>query len=557
MLFSGGSTATHSRLSGVLTIAWVTSLPGILAAAGSAACADCHRSIYESYRYTPMAASSGPTGSGQFREKFNNASFDHTPTGFHYRVYQNRSKTFVEFMNADGALRGVKSLPYFVGSGATARSYLLADDGYLFEAPVAYYSRGGKWGFAPNYETYAYPYLTRPVFPGCLTCHASFLKPVAQTQNRYSVVPFEEGGVACERCHGPGEQHIQKMKSGNRDGGNGILNPASLDPEARDSICAQCHLTGEVQVMRPGRNWQSFHPGDHLSDLLTVFVREGSSSGMKVTSHVEKLAQSACKRSAGDRLWCGTCHDPHVVPKPAERIAWFQQKCLSCHQNTDCRETPAVRARRQDDCTACHMPKSPVVDAQHVVYTDHSIPRRPRGSEALPAQDTSLVAFGGGRVAPRDLALAYGIAASRSRSAAFQAKARKLLEEAERSDPNDVEVLLCLAEIYRNSDEGDLAVPLYQRAIRLDPEQVTGSVGLGGIMMERGQYSEAIRLWQDALSKNAGLELVRINMAVALWRSGDLKAAQVTLEKAIDVNPGFDVPVNLLQKLREQLRQAR
>jgi tetratricopeptide (TPR) repeat protein len=270
------------------------------------------------------------------------------------------------------------------------------------------------------------------------------------------------------------------MTSGSREGGTAILNPAKLDAERRDSICSQCHLTGEVRVMRAGRDWQSFQAGGRLYDSLTVFVRSGTSPGMKVTSHVEKLAQSVCKRASGDRLWCGTCHDPHVVPKPGERAAWFRQKCLSCHDSGACRETKAARARRQDDCTACHMTKNPVVDAQHVVYTDHSIPRRPRASEAAPPQDAGLVVFGGGRADPRDIALAYAIAASRTRDAAFQSRATTLLQEAEHNSPDDVEVLLYLAERYRNDDQEDQAGPLYQRAILLDPTQVTASVGLGG-----------------------------------------------------------------------------
>ena len=504
-----------------------------------------------------MAASSGTTGSGQIQEKFAHAAFDNAPTGFRYRIYQNRGAYFVEFMKADGTLRGVKALPYFVGSGSTARSYLLADDGYLFEAPVAYYSGTTKWDLAPNYETYAYPYLTRPAAPACLTCHSSFLKTVAQTQNRYGTPPFGEGGIACERCHGPGESHIRKMTSGSREGGTAILNPAKLDAERRDSICSQCHLTGEVRVMRAGRDWQSFQAGGRLYDSLTVFVRSGASPGMKVTSHVEKLAQSACKRTSGDRLWCGTCHDPHVVPNPAQRAAWFRQKCLGCHDTGACRETKAARARRQDDCTVCHMPKNPVVDAQHVVYTDHSIPRRRRTSEAAPPPDAGLVVFGSGRAEPRDIALAYAIAASRTRDAAIQSRAATLLQQAEHSSPDDVEVLLYLAELYRNGNQEDQAIPLYQRAIRLDPTQVTASVGLGGILMQRGQDTEAIRLWQDALSKNGGLELVRINMAMAQWRSGDLPSAESSLVKAIDLNPGFATPVEMLQRLRQQLQQAR
>ncbi len=550
-------TSARSNRFYVYAMALLVCLSYASASAGSAACAECHRAIYESYQLTPMATSSGVPGGGLIQEKFDRAAFDHAPTGFRYRIYRNRGEYFVEFMKPDGKLRGAKALPYFVGSGATARSYLLVDDGYLFEAPVAYYSGTGKWNLAPNYETYAYPYLTRPAAPACLTCHASFLKTAAQTQNRYGTPPFGEPGIACERCHGPGESHIQKMTSGSHDGGTAILNPAKLDAERRDSICSQCHLTGEVRVMRAGLDWQSFQAGDRLNDSLTVFVRSGTSPGMKVTSHVEKLAQSACQRASGDRLWCGTCHDPHVVPKPTERAAWFRQRCLSCHDSDACRETKVARARRQDECTVCHMPKNPVVDAQHVVYTDHSIPRRPRISEAAPRPDAGLVVFGGAKAEQRDIALAYAIAASRTLDAAFQSRATTLLQEAEHNSPDDVEVLLYLAERYRNGNQEDQAVPLYQRAIRLDPTQVTASVGLGGIMMQRGQYTDAIHLWQDALSKNGGLELVRINMAMAQGRSGDLRSAESSLLKAIDLNPGFATPVELLQQLRQQLQQPR
>jgi hypothetical protein len=503
-----------------------------------------------------MAHSSGPVGSGLIEEKFDQAAFEHAPTQFRYRVLRNSAGYSVEVMKSDSTLRGSKPLAYFIGSGATARSYLLADEGYLFEAPVAYYSGSRKWSLAPAYDTYAYPYFTRPAMPACLTCHASFLTAVPGTQNRYGTPPFGEGGVACERCHGPGEAHIRKMRGGSSAPGTAILNPAKFTPDRRDSICSQCHLTGEVRVMKPGHDWQSFQAGQRLSDSMTVFVRSDANPGMKVTSHVEKLAQSACKRASGDRLWCGTCHDPHVVPAVSERVAWFRKKCLTCHNSAACTEPQTARAARQDNCTSCHMPKSPVVDAQHVVYTDHSIPRRPRG-ETAPSPPTELSVFGGGRAEPRDLALAYGIMASRSHRAADESRALTALEQAANNSPSDVEVLLYLAELYRNGDQGDKAIPLFRRAIDLDPSQTTASVGLGGILMERGQYTEAIRLWQDALAKNAGLELVRINMALAQWRSGDLGAAERSLAKAIELNPGFATPVDLLQKLREQIRQAR
>ena len=485
------------------------------------------------------------------QETYKQAAFERS--GFRYRVSPRRGAVVLDFARLDGTLKGSKELPYFVGSGATARSYLLVDDGFVYQAPVAYYTAQGRWDLAPNYGTYAYPYLTRPVMPGCLACHASSLNPVAPTQNRYGSPPFAEAGIACERCHGPGEAHIRKMNSGDREGGLAIVNPARLAPERRDSVCAQCHLTGEVRVTRPGTDWQSYHPGDRLADSISVFVRGGGEPGLKVTSHMEKLAQSACKRGAGDRLWCGTCHDPHTVPKAEERAAWFRQKCLSCHDTSACRETKAARDRRRGDCIGCHMTKNTVTDAQHVVYTDHSIPRRPRSGYAGPPANMELVVFAGGNASQRDLAMAYGIAASRSQDEALRSRAMSLLEEAERHSPDDVEVLLYLAELYRNGNRDAAAIPLYRRAIGLDPSQVTASVGLGAILMERGELAEAIRLWEDALSKNGGLELVRINMALAQWRSGDLRGAEAGLVKAVALNPGFATPVELLQKLREQL----
>jgi predicted CXXCH cytochrome family protein len=500
-----------------------------------------------------MAQSSGPAGSGLIHESFNNAAFDHAPSQFRYNVVRDRAGYSVEFARRDGALRGRKRLPYYIGSGATARSYLLESAGFLFEAPVAYYARDRKWGLAPAYDTYAYPYLTRPVMPGCLTCHASFLSAVPGAQNRYGDPPFAEGGVACERCHGPGDAHIRKMRAGASADGPAILNPAKLAPELRDSICAQCHLSGEVRVMRPGRDWQSFQPGQRLSDAMTVFVRADAAPSMKVTSHGEQLAQSACLRASGGRLWCGTCHDPHTVPAPEAKAAWFRQKCLGCHDTAACKETKTARAAKHDDCATCHMPKGGVTDAQHVAYTDHSIPRRPR-VPAAEAAVAGLKPFGGATAEPRDTALAYGILASRTHTPADQARALAALQQAQRADPDDVEVMVYLAELYRNGGREDQAIPLYRRAIELDPSQVTAPVGLGAILMERGQDTEAIRLWQDALAKNAGLELTRINLAMAQWRSGDLPAAERTLTEAVELNPGFSTPAELLQKLHAQLR---
>jgi Flp pilus assembly protein TadD len=478
----------------------------------SSACAPCHREIYERYRATPMALTSGVPAPSR-------GSFPHAATGFQYRVAGNR----LEWSN--GQIRGSRPLAWFIGSGATARSYLIADDGYLFEAPVTYYSASRKWYLSPGYDRYAYPFLTRPVLPACLNCHATGVSPVAGTHNRYADLPFAEPGIGCESCHGSGERHIASARAAD------IVNPVKLVPDRRDSICAQCHLSGDVRVMRPGATWNTYHPGDRLADSVAVFVQ--TAAGLTVTSHVEKLQRSRCKQAAGDKLWCGTCHDPHGV-----RTVSLRETCSGCH---------ACKAKNTDDCAGCHMPKSPVTDAQHVVYTDHSIPRRRR---AQPTAAAELAPFPGYSKDPRDLALAWAVVAARPDRMAERPRAQALLEGVVRDHPDDAELLVYLAEIYRNTEKPDLAIPLYERAMRLDPSQLTASVGLGGIQMERRQFADAIRLWEDALTKDAGLVLVRTNLAMAYWQTGDYKSAERHLAKAVELAPGLAAPAELLGKLR-------
>ena len=284
---------------------------------------------------------------------------------------------------------------------------------------------------------------------------------------------------------------------------------------------AQCHLTGAVRVLAAGAKAHSFVAGERLDSHTAVFVKTGG-GGMRVTSHVEDLAMSACKLASKDRLWCGSCHDAHSVPKPEQRAAWYRSKCLNCHSPSNCKAD-------SDDCVACHMPRNPVVDAEHVVYTNHAIGKR----GMPPRADGSLVAFGKSRASDRELGLAYAIVGQRENNDVYRARARTLLEGV-----SDSEALMYLAELYRDSDRAR-AIALYERAIEIDPSQLTASVSLGAIRMEQGNYPEAIRLWNDALRKNPALLLVRRNLAAALLKVGDRKQAEAVLRKAADFNPMF------------------
>lgn len=511
---------------------------------GNKACAPCHPAIYRAYSRTPMAQSSGKVEAQEppdlKKETFDRAEFRDAAGAFSYRVAPDYRFEFTQ-QNARQPISGIRALAYFIGSGAAARTFLIDEGGFLFESPVTYYRQSASWKASPGFESLDYPYLTRPVVPGCLQCHASAIQATALTLNGYTTPPFRENGVSCERCHGPGSDHITK--------GAKMLNPAKLPPAARDSICAQCHLSGEVRVSRPGKEGTALTPGALLADDLTVFVRAGLPSELRVTSHVENLAQSACKRASGDKMWCGTCHDPHTTPDPAGKAAYFRAKCLSCHQTQDCHAAQEARSANGDDCTACHMPRGPTSDIQHVVFTDHSIRRRPAGSSMPATSYSELTPYPSFKATTRDRALAYAVVALRDHNAADRDRAFPLLKQAAADGTADSVALAYLAEFYRDAKDDARALPLYQQVWRVDKSQYAVAAALGAYQMQRGNLAEAIELWREALALNPAMVLVRVNLAQALLRTGKPAEARAELQQGLRFHPASPEARALLSQI--------
>lgn len=457
---------------------------------GNQACAACHADIAAKYRQTPMAQSSGrvtevPAG-----------SFRHTSSGTQYQVESSGAVRL-----SRGTSLGEHLLKYFIGSATEGRSYLWQRDGFLFEAPLTWYARTKTWAASPGYESDRQSRWNRAIEPSCLRCHASDTQWRQGTQNQYRDPAFAENGISCERCHGPGSLHVE--------GKGSMVSPAKLEPAERDSVCAQCHLSGEARIARADRSLDDFRPGDLLTDFAAYFVPD-EPAPLNVNSHVEKLALSGCKRAAGDKLWCGSCHDPHEVPAPSERAAYFRTRCLSCHQTSQC--------NRGFDCTSCHMPQAPAADA-HGVFTDHSIPRVPR--KPSPVSSWRLRGFFSAKTENRETGLAYAEVAARTHDPRQQAEAIRLLSAA-LPDPDAQTQLAFLLE----ATDPKRAIALYEASLRQKPDQVLAMVNLGRLLGSQGELDRAIALWRDALRRNPCLEQAGSNLQIALKAKGDLAAAK-------------------------------
>jgi Flp pilus assembly protein TadD len=500
---------------------------------GSRACAGCHAEIFRTYSKTAMGNASGKVEPGAAKQPLS-GSFLHVLSGTKYSLQADAGGLSLEYnkpqLAGEPPISGKRKLEYYIGSGTHARGYLYRYEEMLFQSPVAYYQNRQQWDMAPGYETEHSIFLGRKIEQTCLDCHST---------GRTAQEPFAEGAVSCERCHGPGSAHIAKFTPHHEEAPLGILNPPKLQPVQRDSVCAQCHLTGEARVQK--QNASAFVAGDRLTDHFVPFIQSSPDpDNLKVIGHFEGLWLSRCKRMSGDKLWCGTCHDPHQEPEAEKKPAYFRAKCFTCHTESSCTAKASERTAKADNCIACHMPKRQAVDGLHAAFTDHSLRRYGNDMPAAKSNTQELVPFWPGTASTRDLALAYMDVASRTHKEADYLRAYAALEKAVQEAGDDAEVLSHLAYLKDFAGSPAEAVQLYQRAFRLDPQNTLALTNLGQHLAMEGKAAEAIPLWQHVVKLDPGLAAPSLNLAYAFLQTGDVSGARKAIESLLYFNPDFE-----------------
>ena len=90
---------------------------------------------------------------------------------------------------------------------ATQRSELFFWKGdRLFQLPVTYWVETNSWVNSPSYPDGS-PHFDKDIIPRCLECHASYFEWIPTAVNRYRKNSLVLG-IFCEKCHGPGQQHV-------------------------------------------------------------------------------------------------------------------------------------------------------------------------------------------------------------------------------------------------------------------------------------------------------------------------------------------------------------
>ncbi len=326
---------------------------------GKQVCKQCHWSHYESF----MRSGMGQSFAKATREKsaatfaYHPVIYDSTRKFYYHPFWEKDTLKVLEFRLYEGetVYKRIETIHYIIGSGHHTNSHLWQINGYLFQAPITFYTQKQLWDMAPGFEDYNVRF-SRAIATECITCHNGYPQWEPQSLNRYYAIP---SGIECERCHGNGSLHVQAAQKGDKEAAKRwIVHPKRLSFQQQMSLCMRCHLQG-VAVLQPGKTFFDFHPGMLLDSILQVFVPRGQ---FWMASHVVRLMESRCYQQS-QQLTCITCHSPHRSVKETP-LRFYNSICLQCHGDSHFRDSA---------CVVCHMPRSGSADIPHVAITDHKI----------------------------------------------------------------------------------------------------------------------------------------------------------------------------------------
>jgi hypothetical protein len=313
---------------------------------GAQACSTCHSGIAKRQEVSSHARSLRPPS--EIPEIASRIPFEiRDKTSGATLVLRNSAVGKLELAAQKAGAEDRMTLNWAFGSGTKGITPIgLRDNGELAESRLTWYRSLESFdlttGAAKLDPQALSENLGRPLrqddLAQCFGCHSTGEIPQAGLLRNGM-------GIRCERCHGPGQEHVRAMQQG-RPTDKFIFHPGKLDGFAQAQMCGVCH----------GRP-----PED--TDLAMIRMIQDAPNTVRFPS--QRLVLSRCFNESDGGIRCTTCHDPHTNGLRAGDTV-----CGGCHQK-------GLRARvkmcsvAKANCVSCHMPKEQVM--ANSLFTDHWI----------------------------------------------------------------------------------------------------------------------------------------------------------------------------------------
>ncbi len=202
----------------------------------------------------------------------------------------------------------------------------------------------------------------RPTGPLCDGCHSVNYDIRTKT--------VTEWNVGCEKCHGPGSEHVRQPSRAN------ILNPARLDYVQANDVCIQCHSQGRPVTPLIGGKYYDWPVGFRVGlDLKDFWQLEEHKAGEQTFTHFADGTAHKNRMQGNDFVTsvmythgvrCFSCHDVHGTENDADLLKPASVLCLECHgpASPNGPRGASIEAHTHhksgsagNECVACHMPK--------------------------------------------------------------------------------------------------------------------------------------------------------------------------------------------------------
>lgn len=212
--------------------------------------------------------------------------------------------------------------------------------------PAQYNILAGKWERHDYSESKEVSW-----FKECAGCHASGVNPDRRT--------YQEQGVGCEACHGPGSNHVKALPGYEI---ATVNNPRRMTTYAASQICGSCHTRGkDLEGKYP-------YPAGYMTSRgianLRLYFNHASKeenpdmfwpSGDSKLGYMQYIDwQQSEHAKAG--VSCTSCHTIHVSTSTFQTKFIGDKLCKSCHSTMGNKYAHGIHTF--GSCIACHMPRT-------------------------------------------------------------------------------------------------------------------------------------------------------------------------------------------------------
>ena len=318
--------------------------------AGSAACNECHAEIYRRQSASHHALSLRPASeTPQFGSGAEVRQSD--PISGSALLISREEGRRPTITATKGADKSALELEWAFGSGVKGVTPVgRGAGGEFLEGRLSWYASVGGFDFTPGDAKYT-PVTTAeslgrvrsiPDIGECFGCHTT-------AYDKENPAPAgKDIGIRCERCHGPGLEHIGAARRGEPAAGK-IFQPGRMAAFPQLQMCGACH---------------GVPPQD--SDLAAIRYIESTPVTARFPS--QRLPLSRCFNESSGKLKCTSCHDPHGNAVRTAELT--DRNCVACHKASAGQAIRSCPVGR-NNCVSCHMPQERVM--AHSLFTDHWI----------------------------------------------------------------------------------------------------------------------------------------------------------------------------------------